>query len=404
MFLSQSSDSRLPLLSKCLGSVVLRGFGNTGPKADMGSGIHAHMEDRARFGLETALARLEQTMSEFDLDDKERDIAIARCRHFTFLPPSGSIAEVALAWNTLGGVVEIEGGKGVYATIEDVGGPGTVDLIFSEPNPLTVQFDRPRCDEDSVLWVCDYKSGSDVWVSPIETNWQLKSAAAKAAKWTGAKRVVPAIIYVGKGDGIWDIGEMWDAERIDFETKEVHSLHSRIASATQDNVKLVEGAHCRYCPSVTSCPAKLSSVAAITGSDYQMQLDPESAKKLAETLPVVKDIVRRSEAALRAYVEENGAIDMGDGLEFGLVRKARDYLVPKIWIPLLQKALGRYAYSAITITKAGVDRAVEEQHYDMGLKRAKAISMRSILSEAGKRGGILSEHYDALELHRKAEQ
>jgi len=407
--LSKWSDSFLPLLAKCLGPAVLARIDHTNVKADSGSAIHRHLELRAEVGYEAAMAGLEQTIAEYGLDEVEASIAAARCRHFTWTPPPGAIAEIALAWDELDDyeVKPIRGGQGKYAVTDYLRAPGTIDIIFSEPEPLILtEGGQPICPKGSVLWVCDYKTGVDTWVDPIETNWQLRSAAIKAAKWTGAREVMPAVIYVGRGEGTWDVASrIWDLDRIERVRKQVFDLHARADTARPENLTLVEGYHCRYCPAATSCPAKMATVTTLLTEPKPIaRLDAQRARQLAEVLPLVRDMAAKADETLRQYVRENGPIDMGGGRFWGPVATRRDVLLPKVWVPLLQKALGQFASHAIKIEKAALGRAIAAQHEHMGMKRAKSIAMRSILSEAGKLGGILSEPCEKWILYRKQDE
>ncbi|MFA5053781.1 MAG: DUF2800 domain-containing protein [Parcubacteria group bacterium] len=400
MRLSNRSDSGLPILAKCLGPAVFRTVEHLSAPADSGSAIHKHMEHRALHGYEKAMQMLEQTVSDYDLNEVERDIAMARCRHFNFQPPEGSIAEIALAWNTSiddePDVVCVSGGQGRYETRWRVGAPGTIDLLFAEPEPIFWRGDRPRCPSNSTLWVCDYKTGSETWVDPVERNWQLKSAAVKAAQWTGAETVVPAIIYVGRGEGIWDVVETpWDEERLREVREQVFELHAKICSATPETVKLVEGYHCQWCPAITSCPVKIHSVQTLLGmsmDEIEPGISTEMAIQMANTLPIIRSMVGKSESALKAWVREHGPIPVGNGRYWGPRQKRTETMLPSVAIPILQKALGSYMNAAITISKSGLNKAIDAYQEASGLRKgARAAAMRDILVRVGKEGGLVSK-------------
>lgn len=409
MRLSNRSDSGLPLFAKCLGPAVFRAVQHISSAADSGSAIHKHMEHRALHGYEAAMKLLEQTVLEYDLSEVERDIAMARCRHFNFQPPAGSIPEIALAWDLSldePDVIRVEGGQGSYKTGWRIGAPGTIDLLFSEPDPLVWKRDRAYCPQGSMLWVCDYKTGSETWVDPIERNWQLKSAAIKAAQWTGAEQVVPAIIYAGRGEGIWDVAKPWDMDRIEEARREVFELHDRISSATVDSVTLVEGYHCQWCPALTSCPAKLSSVHTLLGRsiDDMEPINAETAMQMANTLPIIRSMVDRSNLALRAWVREHGPIAVGGGRFWGPRQKRTETMLPSVAIPILQQALGSYMNAAITISKSGLNKAIDAYQQASGLKKgARAAGMRDILSRVGKEGGLVSQRREEWCFYREGD-
>lgn len=415
MQLTEESDSKLPMLSKCIGPAVLVTTRSVSGKATIGTAIHRHLELRAMKGVVSALAMLDETIDEFDLSEIEVAIAKSRCRSFRFEPPRGAGAELALAWRIDGDsaeVVKVRGGQGEYALPANVWAPGTIDIIYAAPEPLLWQDGRATCPDVSTLWVIDYKTGDDTWVDPVERNAQLANGAAKAAIWTGASRVVPAILHVERGDGILEaVREPWDADRISAAMWSTFDLHERIHAARQaspDEVRsmLIEGYYCRYCPSLAYCPIKAERVRNLLSlGTGEGALESVEAAKLAMMLPQIQDLARHMEQVVKAHVLEHGPIDVGNGRYYGPQTKQRDLIVGAPMFKLLADKLGKdVALDAITITKSNIDAAIKRDHDARNIKRKRAAVMREVLAAGYSVEAIRKESYEKWGLFKPGEE
>jgi len=410
--LTELSDSRLPILFKCLGPGYLQTSKHLSAPADAGHAIHAQLDARVKFGPAQAFAMIDEIVDEYDLPEIEAEIAKARCRSFEWNPPAGSGSELGLAWQVEGTKckpVLVKGGAGSYTLPEGVGSPGTIDLIFSEPEPLIWENGLATCPKGSVLWVCDYKSGSEVWVDPVHRNAQVASGVAKAAVWTGAEQAIPAIIYIKRGEGIWEVeDEPWDMLKIKDAMRSIFELHTKIHEARSAKTKppLVEGEHCRYCPSIAYCPAKAASVRSLVKAHTPkapVVITQTDAAKLAQMYPVLSDLVRKLDEALKAYVREHGPIDIGGGKEYGFVEGVTDTLHPNVWLDLLKERLGDEALDAFKVTKAGVKGAIKAHHEKFNIERQQAAWMRDLMNTAKVQGGVTTEKKETLKVYRKPE-
>jgi hypothetical protein len=201
------SSSSLPLVHQCAASWAIPHGGRGGSsRSKLGDALHEHMDDRAKYGVGEAMLRCDRIARRHELTPTETSIFLARAKHFEWSPPLGSFGEVALALLEDGSVIQMKGGKGSYEWPEGAVTGGTLDLMWAEPTSLDLSDpEHPRCPPESVLWVPDIKSGEETYVEPVERNMQILTNAVLAARWTGARRVVPATIFWRKGHGDWDV-------------------------------------------------------------------------------------------------------------------------------------------------------------------------------------------------------
>ncbi len=227
----------------CPGSAALPRVGRLGG-SEFGSATHEMLSERidgAPWSDDTApIAERWQ----LDADDAGRLAFLAR----VFRPdvPAGALAEVPLGLFEDGSVRRVEGARGSYEDLPGLILAGTIDVMWSEPQPIA--FDRhgssfdpdePLLQDGSTLWLADWKAGEDRYVAPIARNWQLRGAALLAARWTGAARVIPALCFVDPGEasevlragklysGRWEVGAPLGAVELDAIEREVREVIAR---------------------------------------------------------------------------------------------------------------------------------------------------------------------------------
>ena len=367
----------------------------------MGSAIHAHLADRVQLGGNEAFGRLAAQAKHWDLDEDAARIFEARCRAFRFAPPPGVLVEVPLALLADGDVRSCAGARGEYTVPDGALLPLTLDAMWSEPEPLTWIDDTPRCPEGSVLWVIDYKTGSDENVDAIENNRQLLAAALLAARYTDAATVLPAAVLVRAGEGEWDTLEApVTVDELAWVEEEIRTVaaacteQARLLEAGEP-LALIEGNHCLYCPARDRCPAKVAMVRKVLGSDEAFDLAvPLSAAdrtRLATMLPQLERWTVKAKALLRADVDLNGAIDLGDGRVWGPHVVMRDELDPGIGVHVLAKEIGEdkaHEALSITLTKRGAEEAIKAAHAEAGIKRKVGPTIRRVLARMHEAGAI----------------
>jgi len=244
--------SGLGHVAACPGSAALPRIRREGTRgAPIGRAIHAMVDDRINGRLDThngiAFAH------GLDADDAGRLSFLAT--HLQLPVPAGALAEVPLGYFPNGSTRRIEGGAGEYT---DVGQllSGTLDAMWAEPAWLPTPFDHlldlPLCPPDSTLWIVDWKTGDEENVVPIERNWQLRAGALMAARWTGARRVIPAICYINAAEcaeavregrpytGRWEVGAVLDAAALDAIEVELRAVLAR-ARGEEDVLRGGEG-------------------------------------------------------------------------------------------------------------------------------------------------------------------
>ncbi|HOQ61719.1 MAG TPA: hypothetical protein PKZ08_13925, partial [Vicinamibacterales bacterium] len=362
----RASLSGLGLVATCPGSASLPHARTRSAPADFGNAAHALIAGRIDGGEPDADAlAAEHGLSE---DDAGRLAYLAK--HMRLDVPAGALAEVPLGYWPDGSARRVVGGQGRY---EDAGQllSGTLDCMWAEPAPLITCGDDgctvciPACREGSTLYVVDWKTGDEENVEPVGRNWQLRAGAMMAAKWTGAKRVVPAIVYVNPAEcsewlrehpgepypGRWEVGAELneaalagieaDVRRVlkgagigegDAQDDEVRDLRSGSGSRqARDSVPdarrgeeasegagvaFVTGAHCAHCNAAGACSALARQALTLAGVD-DGALTAETAARFAAMLGPARAVLGRVEDAVRGYVRMHGPIALPGGKVYG---------------------------------------------------------------------------------------
>jgi hypothetical protein len=287
--------------------------------------------------------------------------------------------------------------------------------MWSEPEPLDLSDpEHPRCPRGSTLWVLDLKSGEDAHVEPAERNAQLDALAVMAAKWTGAMAVVPSVLFLRKGAGDWDTPERaWGSREIAAGEARIRRDVARgreaaAAIAEGRDVTYVEGNHCTYCASATRCPAKTGMIKSIVGSPVPSGAAPLTREErvwMAKNLGSLESFARKAREVLKASVDADGPIDLGDGLVWGSQPTKRAKILPRVALPILREELGDdLAAGAIeeTISREAVEAAAKEWTAQNGIKRGVSRKMGAIMARVGSAGGLLSEPRVEYRAHRPA--
>lgn len=396
------SGSALATAVKCAASLVLpRILGVTISASRIGSALHEHIRQRNLYGVAAAVEMLPDLALRFDLDEDEESLFIARAKAFQWSPPKGAVAELALCLFADGSVRAVHGGKGVYDLPADARIPAQIDIFWAEPEPLYRDGDRIVCPPNSVLWVVDFKSGKEDYVEAAERNPQALAGCVLAAKFTGARLAVPAIIYLRKGDGIWDVSDhVLDAPALArTEAALVAAVEDvqRQREAHARGLPLVyrEGPHCTFCRARHACPAHVGTLRRWLDDPNPIEpgaIPPAQLARLAELAPSFHRFARSVDAALRAHVEATGApIIMSDGRAWGPRPKPTESFDPEAALAALAAETSpEDAASAVQrkVSKAKIEEVVERVHARKGIRKKKAASMRAIYGRISTAGGI----------------
>lgn len=409
--MSRMSGSALPRIEVCPPSAALPQVGSTSEAADAGSALHDHIRHRAELGLDDAVARLEETMARWGLSETEAAFLRSRLMKFEWCPPHGSICEVRLAlmpdWSVTRVPAEQRFVEGTLFT-------GQFDVVWAEPEPLIVNEDGSvLCPERSTLWVLDLKGGQDRYVTTIERNLQVHTYALLAARWTRAKRVVPAVCFPGPGHGDWDVpGSVWGARQLE----EVEGRLRRMLGAVElaessiaagEPLDLTEGRHCDYCPALTRCPAKIALFRSIFNEGppdlATVPLNDTESSRLVSLVAVLDTVQRRARRVLEAQVQETGRpIPLGDGIVWGPQTTERTTILAGQARSVLAEALGEFAAIAMNVDVSGasIERAVKAKLEAAGKARGVSPEVRRIYAKLGEVGALVQKPRTEWGAHR----
>ena len=260
----------------CAGSMALpQVYSAPGKAAVRGTVLHKFIETARAKSRQEALAEIE--------DDDLRNQAAAIDLDSL---PVGAESEVALAYNPSTGEARRLALKGQRAYEQEDGWLyGTADLV--------------GIAEDYIV-VCDVKTGIPA-VSAYES-WQLRFLATAAAVLAEKRMAKVAMLYLNENGN-------WRSDWAEFTTKDLGRFAAQLREMQQRGLEAAEivaaggvpalatGPWCRYCKSMTMCPAQYGLIRALvpTLSDLSTRiaamtpqekgiayLKYEQAKKLVE--------------------------------------------------------------------------------------------------------------------------
>jgi hypothetical protein len=380
----------------------------------MGDALHEHSDDRAKYGVTEAMHRAPDVARAHELSPTETSIFLARCAHFEWSPPKGSFGEVALCLLEDGSVVRMKGGKGLYAWPDNRVTGGTLDLMWSEPEPLDLSDPRhPRCPPGSLLWVPDIKSGDETWVEPVEHNFQILTNAVLAARWTGATRVVPAVIFWRKGQGDWDVVEKpWGEAEMRRHERAVRAdiaavLEQQRKAAAGEPLDLNEGGWCEFCPARARCSMHTAQLKMLVSGEMakigDAPLTEADRTWIADRLGAFERIGKALRDTLRADVIANGPIIMSNGNEWGEYEKKDTTILVDQAIPILEEELGEHAKEVIqrSISRDAIADAAKAVLDEQGKTRGVAPIVRRIFGKLGSAGALVTEMRTVYGAHKR---
>ena len=426
-----TTSSALARVDKCTGSEALPRTDENTDRAAVGSAKHDHLDDRSKFGVDEAMRLVPAVAKRWQLDERESFFLGVWARKFEWSPPVQSFGEVALALLNDGTVQRTLGGKGKYPELEPGGRlhglailAGQNDIMWSAPEPLDITDPaHPKCPPGSVLWTGDYKGGTDAHVDPIDHNLQVASNAIMSAKWTGAKFVVPFVLFLTPPHGDWDVPHFEEGQARAWGPKDLALAEARVRAVLQRRRDMIarvqagevldgwnEGQHCSFCPGQLSCPAKvgmLRRVAGLVPGDAPpMALTDEEAAWWATRLTQADGHLKRVREHLRERVVQTGKnIVLENGLEWGPVHSEQKRIVAHVALPIIREELGDDTLDDVTkISRSAIEDAVRVQHAATGVKRQLSKTMGRIMAKIKEGGGLAPEPMDQFKIHRPAEK
>lgn len=398
------SGSMLPLVAKCRPAGVLPRVGRIGDRDRMGNALHEHARDRLLYGIDGAVERLGAVAQAWHLDEREESIMRARAMGFEFTPPRGAMPEIALCLCDDGRVEVVEGGRGVYERLPEGGTlPTQIDIFWAEPLPLYLDAaGRVRCPPDSVLYVGDYKTGQETFVDDVERNLQTMLGCVLAAKWTGARFAIPAIIYWRKGKGIWDVPPApYDAAALAQAEQGILQLHAEAAEtkrriAAGDPVTYTTGRHCTFCDAETYCTAKVASMKRYLDDPRPLDATQLTADQALHLARVEAQIARFSEnlrGVLVAYTKARGPIpEVAPGKSWGAYTKPTSSIDGAVALEALAQEIGSDDANKalkVEVSKSAMEEAIKASHKRSGIARQVSAAMRRVLGRVRAGGGFV---------------
>lgn len=406
--MSLPSGSRWERAFACEASCVLPTVETSGVYAARGTSIHDYLANVGTIGREAALARIadrwRETCSALDLDELPQ------------VDPTRYVHEIAFAYNVKTRTARElhRGGGRDYSDVGEWEIPLTLDV-----------FGLGVVAGTGV--VIDWKSGYKA-VACAKVNRQLQAAALAVSALYGLDYVKVAIGYIREGGRPWfdyddfdalDLAELGDefeeqGERLVEAQRRYAAIRAAHGiDAANREARAHVGDHCRNCPSYTHCPATWGLVRAFAtapGAAMNEVRDclaaPDVARLAVVKLKAVKQLIGQVEGAVRAYAEDVGGIDMGNGTKWGpvvgsveVVDGATAYrVIAEEGADLLirggrEPATAREEAKAIAektvtfkTTKTAIERASREIAAALNLKIAK--TNRALLDAIRRRGGI----------------
>lgn len=327
------SPSSLGRAAACVRSEAMPHVHDNTPHAQKGVVAHKFLADCLDHGKDLALGMVEDTqdIEWLSMLDLERLPAFERER---FEP------EVAIAYDPISRTARCLG-KGLSreqarARAQDIEIVGLLDILGTS-------------DDDAVAG--DYKTGWG-YVEPAEVNWQLRTYALLAARWLGKESAVYSVIRVrDNGSVFFDTARM-DALDMMAHEEELLSLLSRrvtVRTLTREGhwdklPALVEGKHCRYCPAMHACPAKVNAIRVIgtPAEDRRAEQGPLTSEEAAvawRKVRAAQTTLTRYEAILRDLARQS-PIPLGDGEILGEKEVRRETIVPERAREVLERQYG----------------------------------------------------------------
>jgi hypothetical protein len=177
---------------------------------------------------------------------------------------------------------------------------GTSDLILHYP------------DLDAPVTVYDYKTGDQ----PVPATSTQMLVLGLMASYVFTVRKVNLCVVTVHDNGVW---ENWHT----LTSRDLEVLAANISAALAAPAdKPVPGTHCRYCPARATCPAISEAVAELPkgelqGFKFSTQITgADHAAWTANMLPLAEEFVERVRDSLKAWADNNGGVDLGNGVRY----------------------------------------------------------------------------------------
>lgn len=367
------SGSGLHRAALCPASGALPQANNIGEEGTIGSVIHKYaLVDHPKHGQAKAL---EMAPEAYRKQCEDMDMT-----GLYNLGLSSYMAEVAFAISTQTGDARELPSNGArdYGSALPAEIPGTADLV--------------RVDGD-IVHIRDLKTG---WYQDLK-HWQdqMTFYAVCAASAHKCERATVAVWLAPPGMRAKEIGykELSVDDLAAAHTKIINTWHEvgfvRACIAAGETPDVTTGAHCRYCPAFTSCPAQISLAASMAGLVTKGGQLPEftvqSAARSWENIKRMEKVLEVAKTTIK-LMAENAPVDLGDGKELAAVEE--EHLESAVAYDTLLQMHGKdLADLCVTskTTKTGLIKALKRHAGNTGADSNKVIldALRAIREAGG---------------------
>lgn len=211
---------------------------------------------------------------------------------------------------------------------------GSADLVLYDPAARHVT-------------VGDWKFGQRV--DPAGENWQLRLYCLMAARAHGATAARGVLVYIDETGATRTDEAEFGAMDLDATVADLRELLQRIdveahAMASGEGPVVNPGDHCRWCPAKPACPAYAGVLATASASwidRFRAEIaTPDGFARWYRRLPVIKEVARSLDEAVREEVKRRGAIRLNDSSGVKAIQTSRTSLHAETLLTLLAEHVG----------------------------------------------------------------
>lgn len=370
-------------IAACPTSETLPHVRSSSEHSRRGEIIHAFLKACATVGRDAALLAVEP-------EDYDAVGAIDLSR-LPPLDPGHYVPEVSFALHLAKGTCR-EVGRGL--TREEA-------RAKAQPGEMIGTADLVGLTERSVV-LFDWKSGRG-HVDRADVNWQTRDYSLMAARAYKRDHVIGAIVRVLDDGAVWyDYFEM-DALDLDAHEAELRALmeqRERLMALPRDAKRpdLHEGPHCRYCPALPHCPAKMTLLTTTfaQGEPLAVAVSGLTAPRAGAAwtkIEQAKKLLERLEAILKDYGRQN-PFPTTEGYEVSEVTENKETIVADRARPALERHFGEQLGGVV------FSQSVEQK--TSLTKSALSSNLRKYVLPTIPKGKITHIEKDTLEALRKA--
>lgn len=376
-----TSPSSLARELACPGSSLLPQTDSISEPGLRGTALHAF---RCAIGM-----GLGRDLAASKLSEKWRETAL-KMELPPGIDPRAGVPELCIAWNVETGETR-ELGRGGTLSRDEL-------RALARDGEMVLTADWVALDE-SAVHVDDLKTGWSA-VDKAEVNAQLAAYAVALAKHFGRDRAHVSITrLLDDGSSFVDRATLDALDLDDAEVKirnHVRAMAERERLFRREGVlpKLVEGAHCKFCPAFKVCPAKgaLLRAALVDGdapprilAGFDLPLSATDAAALWPRLLLAEDLIEKVKKSIRELAARE-PLTLPNGKVLGEVEKSKRSVDAAVVKQVVSESMyAEVAETETTVTLGRLEEALKKR-LEPGQKLAP--EMRALLAEIEAAGGL----------------